>query len=309
VLTGIHLLLTYKCTQTCDHCFLYSSPDAEGTMTIGQVADVLDQAQDLGTVDWIYFEGGEPFLFAPVLTEGVRLARRMGFETGVVSNAYWATSEADAELWLRPLAELGLGDLSLSDDDFHNWPGGAAPPGAVARPAAIALAAARRLGIPVAAICIEKPFVEASPGEGQGQGQPVIGGGALFKGRAVEKLAEGLPRRPWAELTSCPHEDLRSPSRAHVDAFGHVHLCQGLTLGNLWHKPLAELVAGYDPDSHPVAGPLLKGGPALLAADYGLSHEEGYVDECHFCYLMRRALLERLPETLAPRQVYGLEAQ
>ena len=36
--------------------------------------------------------------------------------------------------------------------------------------------------------------------------------------RAAEKLAAGLPVRPRAEFTGCPHEDLAEPERVHVDA-------------------------------------------------------------------------------------------
>ncbi len=42
----------------------------------------------------------------------------MGFKTGLVTNAYWATSEEDAELWLRPLHDVRLSDISISDDNF-----------------------------------------------------------------------------------------------------------------------------------------------------------------------------------------------
>jgi hypothetical protein len=134
----------------------------------------------------------------------------------------------------------------------------------------------------------------------------VVGGGVMFRGRAVETLAPGLPRRPWAEMVTCPHEDLANPSRVHVDAYGNVHLCQGLNMGNLWQTPLPELVRGYDPLAHPIAGPLLRGGPAQLVREHGIAPEESYVDECHLCYLTRRALLGKHPEFLAPRQVYGL---
>ncbi|QTA90060.1 Uncharacterized protein dnm_061210 [Desulfonema magnum] len=58
---------------------------------------------------------------------------------------------------------------------------------------------------------------------------------------------------------------------------------------------------------HPICGPLTKGGSALLARQYDLEPEAGYVDECRFCYLVRRALTDRLPEYLGPRQVYGFE--
>ncbi len=299
MLTGIHILLTYKCTHECDHCFLHSSPRAEGTFTLPQIRDVLDEARKIDSMEWIYFEGGEPFLFYASMLEGIKLARDRGFKVGVVTNAYWALSAEDAERCLTLLAELGVADLSISDDAFHYGESEDTPP-------KWALAAARKLGIPVSPICIQKPFVEAMPGQEQGKGQPVIGGGAMFKGRAVEKLTADLPQRPWSELTQCPHEALQSPSRVHVDAYGHVHICQGVSMGNMWQRPLAELVAEYEAGAHPICGPLLEGGPARLAEKYAVDHAPEYVDECHFCYLARHALIDRFPECLAPRQVYGL---
>ena len=91
-----------------------------------------------------------------------------------------------------------------------------------------------------------------------------------------------------------------------MDPYGHVHLCQGLSMGNAWSRPLASLAREYDAAAHPVAGPLLQGGPAELVRRYGAGIQEEYVDECHCCYLVRRSLLDRFPEHLAPRQVYGL---
>lgn len=278
MLTGIHILLTYRCTLECDHCFVYSSPRAEGTMTMAQVRSVLSEARRIGTVEWIYFEGGEPLLFSQSLLEEVAMAREAGFEVGIVTNAYWAVSGEDAEAWLRPLARLGVGDLSISDDLFHYGD-------REDTPAKTALAAAHRLGIPTKASCIEKP---------------------LLKGRAVEKLTEGLPRRRSEDLSTCPYEDLRHPSRVHVDAYGNVHVCQGLSIGNMWERPLSDLMRDHAAETHPVCGPLVRGGPAALAGEYGLHHEGEYVDECHFCYLMRRALVDRFPVLLAPRQVYDL---
>jgi hypothetical protein len=299
MLTGIHLLLTYACNFECDHCFLYSGPHAEGTFTLSQIRTALDEVRRLGTIEIVYFEGGEPFLYYPLMLEGIRLARKQGFQTGVVTNAYWATAEKDAELWLTPLADLEVADLSVSDDAFHHGD-------EEDNPAKRALRAASRLGVTAGSICIEQPTVETGPEMGQARGQPVIGGGAMFRGRAVEKLAEGLPRRPWEDLTECPHETLRDPGRVHLDAYGHVHLCQGLSMGNMWETPLATLVQEYEPDSHPICGPLLEGGPAELATRYQVAHDEAYVDECHFCYALRLALLDRFPHYLAPRQVYGL---
>ncbi len=298
MLKGIHFLLTYACNFECDHCFLYCRPNSEGTFTLKQIREVLDEARKIGTVEWAYFEGGEPFLFYPLMVEGITIARDMGFKTGVVTNSYWATSEEDAGLWLKPLIGLELADLTVSDDAFHHGEG-------EDNPAKRAMAAAKRLGMPTDSICIEEPTVEIGIDKEQEKGAPVIGGGAMFRGRSVEKLIDGLPRRPWEGLTECPYEDLRDPGRVHLDPFGHVHICQGLSMGNMWETPLSTLVKNYDPAFHPICGPLLRGGPALLAREYDVGHEDEYVDECHFCYTLRLALIDRFPQFLAPRQVYG----
>jgi hypothetical protein len=300
MLHQIHFLLSYRCIFECDHCFVYSGPGApDRTFTLSEVRAVLDEARQLGTVDTVYFEGGEPFLAYPVLLGSVRLAREMGFQVGIVTNAFFATDDENAEEFLRPFASLGLCDLSLSDDAFHF--GGAQAVNAAQR----ARRAAERLGLPVGTITIDAPALEAAP-SGHNPGEPIIGGGVVFRGRAVEKLAEGLPRRPAARFTACPHEDLRTPQRVHVDPQGNVHLCQGLSIGNLWETPLADLVRAYDPEAHPIAGPILTGGPVQLAAVYKVPlAEDGYVDACHLCYEARRALLDRFPDVLAPRNVYG----
>ncbi|GAB4446901.1 MAG: hypothetical protein Kow00120_17120 [Anaerolineae bacterium] len=297
MLTQLHVLLSYKCIFACDHCFVFSGPDAEGAFTLSQMRQVFDEAEKIGTVDTFYFEGGEAFLFYPLLLESVRMARARGFKVGIVTNAYFATSDENAELWLRPLAELGIADFSVSDDAFHFGE-------EVQNAAKRARAVAGRLGMPAASICIEAPRVEA--GAGHEKGAAIIGGDVVFRGRAVETLAEGLPRTAPERFTECPFEDLQNPERVHLDPYGHVHLCQGVSMGNMWATPLAALVRDYDPAAHPISGPLLRGGPAALAQAHGVSLEAGYVDACHLCYETRRALLDRFPQYLAPGQVYGL---
>ncbi len=296
-LTGVHFLLTYTCNYECDHCFLYCSPRAEGTFTIAQVRQVLEQAQQLGSVSSIYFEGGEPFLFFPVMVESLRLARELGFTTGVVTNCYWATSADDARLWLKPIVAVGVHDLSLSDDAFHHSEG-------IDSPAKLAARGAADLGLPASSICIEKPAIQAPQGE---KGQPVVGGGVLLKGRAAQTLTEGLPTRPLDSFCTCPHEELVAPERVHVDVWGNVQICQGLSIGNLWHTPLDQLIAAYTPANHPISGPLVNGGPRALAQEYGVVLDGEFVDECHYCFEVRKALIDRFADQLAPRQVYGLE--
>ena len=295
MLTSVHFLLTYKCTYECDHCFLYCSSSADGVFTLEKVKIALEQMKGLRSISSVYFEGGEPFLFYPLMLESIRLARQMGFEIGIVTNGFWGISKDDAELWLKPLAEIGISDLSISDDSFHN-------PDLTDSPARHAIKAAKKLNIPTGSICIEAPRLEHGK---KWEGQPVIGGNVLFKGRAVVKLLEGLPRRPYELFNECPHEDLRNPGRVHLDPFGLVHICQGIVIGNIFKKPLKKIIDDYRPESHPIIGPLLRGGPAELARSLNFDAGVGFVDHCHLCFEVRRSLLNRYPECLAPEQVYG----
>jgi hypothetical protein len=296
-LTGIHFLLSYRCTDECDHCFVWGSPQASGTMTLAQIRDVLQQAVDLGTVEMVYFEGGEPFLFYPIMLQGIREAAGMGFKIGIVTNSYWATSVEDAVEWLRPIADVGIADLSLSSDLFHGE-------AMMTRAARNGVDAASQLGLPESVLSVEVPEGCATYPQ-RDKGEPITGGAVRYRGRAVAKLAEGVPRRPWTEFTECPDEDFVNPGRVHVDAFGHVHTCQGLLMGNLWQQPLKELVAAYHPEAHPIIGPLLEGGPVALVERYNLPHEDAYIDACHLCYTARDQLRSRFPEFLAPATVYG----
>ena len=77
-INGLHLLLTYQCNFECDHCFVWGGPDQYGTMTLECIRKILRQARDVGTVEWIYFEGGEAFLYYAVLQRGGELAAEAG---------------------------------------------------------------------------------------------------------------------------------------------------------------------------------------------------------------------------------------
>lgn len=295
-LTGVHLLLTYQCTLQCDHCFVWGSPWQRGVMSAGRVHDLLGQSKALGTVEWFYFEGGEPFLYYPLLRWAVEEASTMGFRVGIISNGYWATTEDDAAHWLGPLVGL-VHDLSISSDLYH-WSEPASLQAANAR------AAAAALGIPVGTISVAQPSAdESSAPRGQlPQGESPV----MYRGRAAEKLAPRAAARPWEAFTSCEHENLRDPGRVHVDPLGNVHVCQGISIGNVFEKPLAEICETYDPETHPITGPILAGGPVALVTTYSLPHASTYADACHLCYEARSSLRSAFPDVLMPDQMYGV---
>ncbi len=297
-LTGLHLLMTYQCTFECDHCFVWGSPFQTGTMTLSQVRELLDQGEELGTIQSIAFEGGEAFMYYATLLESIRMVKARGWHPQIVTNAYWAISLEDATAALRPLVEAGLDSIYVSDDAYHGSVDKDSPP-------ALAVQAARKLGLATNTIAIASAE-ESAPGTSIEKGQPITGGAVMFRGRAAAELVPGLPRRPWQELITCPYEDLADPSRVHIDSLGYVHLCQGLTIGNIWTRALVDIMATYDPKTHPIVAPLLEGGPAALARAFEVPHEEAYVDECHLCYDVRDLLRHQQAQWLGPDQMYGV---
>ncbi len=167
VITGIHLLQTYQCNFECDHCFVYGCPDARGVMKISDIRKILNEAKRVGSIEWIFFEGGEPFLYYQTMLWGLRMAKDYGFKTGIVTNAYWATAVEDAKEWLTPISEIGISGLSISDDVYHYGE-------TEENLAKYAYEAALKLSLPVDKITIEDPKKYLK--EIEWKGKPVVEG-------------------------------------------------------------------------------------------------------------------------------------
>jgi hypothetical protein len=296
-LTGLHLLLTYQCTFECDHCFVWGSPWQTGTMTTEAIRLILRQAVDAGSVEWIYFEGGEPFLYYQTMIAGINEAVEMGFKTGIVTNGYWATSEEDALLFLAPLAGK-IQDLSISSDLFHYDE-------KISQQSRYIKKVAESLQIPVGVITIEQP--ECSAAASVGQILPESSS-IMYRGRAADMLAPKAMHHPPDIFTDCPYENLTDPGRVHVDPLGNLHICQGISLGNLYTATLKDICDHYQPYSHPIIGPLLDGGPYKLAVKYRTLQDDLYADACHLCYETRKQLRSQFPDILLPDQMYIVPA-
>jgi len=278
-LTGIHFLISYGCSAACDHCFVWGSPHKRSSMTAEQIDDFLQQAVALQTVTSVCAEGGESFTRYDVLLHLLRGATERGLTASALTNASWVSSREQAEQRIAELMAAGLTDLGVSTDEWHRK----------AVPAARVDVLLEVCGACGLAVSRMETRLE----------------GVMFRGRAAERLAPIMPIRPATEFTTCPHEKLDAPSRLHLDCYGRLHLCQGLSLGT---GSLLAACAAYDPGAHPIVRLLLDGGPYALgrfAAERGFGLASGYVDACHLCYRAREFLRPWFPELLGPDEMYG----
>jgi hypothetical protein len=294
-LNGLHLLLTYQCTFECDHCFVWGSPWQTGTMTIDTIRTILNQAKETTSMEWIYFEGGEPFLYYQTMLAGINAAFDRGFKIGIVTNSYWASSEEDALLWLTPLVGK-VQDLTISSDLFHFSE-------KVSQQSKYVTRAAEILNIPLGIICIEQPEIQGVSSIGQ---IPPEAASIMYRGRAAEKLASKTTSYPAALFSKCPHENLVDPGRVHIDSLGNMHICQGISLGNIFTSSINEICDAFEPYAHPIIRVLLEGGPYNLLKQYDIPDTSNYADACQLCYEARKLLRSQFPEILGPDQMYGV---
>ncbi len=298
---ALHILLTLRCLYECDHCFLFCGPENIEVFSREYLHEVLEDAKKLPDLDAVFLEGGEPFLYYPLLLSGVEKASSLDLQSGIVSNAYWATDFDDILLWLKPLKEAGLSSLSVSTGDFHE------PSKSSSRDfSQNSQESYNALKELEKELNLDINFMETKAPEVDENGE-LESGGVMFKGRAAEKLTEDLPFKPPEEFDECPYEDLMTPDRVHVDPEGRVHICQGLLIGNHQRSSLKEVLLNYDHEKHPLISPLAAGGPAALAESVNYSAAEGYVDACHYCFVLRKYLLAegKYREYLGPPSVYG----
>lgn len=296
-LKGVHFLLTYRCDLECDHCFVWGSPKAKGVFTLKQIRNILSEAKKLGTVDSVSIEGGEPFLYYPIMVKVAEEATALGFRVEILSNCYWATCQEDAAEWLKPISKDV--QLSVSSDFYHgeDW---------ATAEAKNAIKATKALSLKVG-INTVKYTDTAVPSPPSAIEDVKIGElwEIMYRGRAATKLTEKASKKPWREFTKCPYEDFTKQKRVHVDPLGYVHVCQGIAIGNAWKKPFSEIIEEYNPYVNPILEPLIRGGPAALVEKFSLPHEEAYADACHLCYNSRVLLRNKYPDILVPDQMYG----
>jgi MoaA/NifB/PqqE/SkfB family radical SAM enzyme len=296
-LRGIHFLLTYRCDLECDHCFVWGSPKAKGVFTLKQIRNILTEAKKLGTVNYVSIEGGEPFLYYPIMIKTVEEAVNLGFRVEILSNCYWATCPEDAVEWLLPIAEAGNVGLSLSSDFYHgeNWE---------TPEVKNAVEAANSLNMKAGILAVRYSNSEVScPNNIEGAKVDLCE--LMYKGRAFSELTKKATKKPWREFTKCPYENFPKQERVHIDPLGYVHVCQGISIGNAWQKPLSKIIDEYNPFENPILEPLVRGGPVALVEKFSLSHDEAYADACHLCSAARLILRSKYPDVLVPDQMYG----
>ena len=318
-LKGCEFLLTFKCVAKCSHCSYRASPLRHGVMAVDDFKDYMTVLAREQSLNWITFNGGEPFLFYKTLKRCIEIAHKLGQkEIGVFTSGYWGGNQTNARRKLHELKKAGLSSICFSVDAFHQE-------FVPFRSVRTAINTARTLGFHK--LIVTSQFLGSvdsrnplnmkneallerfSPSE-----DVTIERKPLYvEGRAADLLADYMQHPAGSPKGTCilplrTGGTLKNPTAIQIDPSGNVTVCPGLCIGNAKAEPLSRILKEYNYEHHPIMRLLVQRGPSKLselpeARDAGALAE--WVSDCHMCYELRRRLRACYPEFLAPESCYS----
>jgi len=312
-------LLTFKCPSKCKHCSYMAGPQRKGSMKLQDAEGYLKELVDTQPLKSVGAHGGEPFLHFKLLKAIMRKAKQLGIaETWVITNGYWARNQTTARKKLRGLQEAGLSNITFSVDGFHQehipfkyvrkgieaaaWLGF----NRVSVDSYFAVGQDASNFFDISTRNLLKSLEDLDNIEIHKRRADLEGRGAteLCKyAKLGNKIPSGRCKLPfWIG------GNLKSPRGIEIDFQGNVTLCPGICIGNTRKKRLTQILQDYDVDEHPILSVIDKEGPIGLlraATAKGFVRQQGFADECHLCYEMRKFLRRHFPDHLAPSTCYS----
>lgn len=116
---SIVINLTQKCNAKCAHCCFECLPNSSNYLTDDEIEKIVFYAESHDDVKVVSLTGGEALLCKNKVLEIIQRLSLVGKETTLISNAFWATTEAVTERILSELKLAGLNYLTISYDDYH----------------------------------------------------------------------------------------------------------------------------------------------------------------------------------------------
>ncbi|MDO8123243.1 MAG: radical SAM protein [Candidatus Hermodarchaeota archaeon] len=317
-LTGVDLLLTFRCPSQCKHCVYKAGPQRAGHMNYENIRRWLAELKNTQPLEGITVHGGEPTVFFDTLLFAISTAKQLDIpKRGIITNGYWASTESIAQNTLRKLQQAGLTQITFSVDSFHQE--------------FIPFEDVRR-GVEAASqmsfdhIWVDSQFLELETPSNEYDirtqklldalteipGIEISTYQVDFEGRAADTLSHLVLTHSDAPTGKCqlPYwlgKTLREPKTIEIDYEGNVTLCPGICIGNAKTTPLHHLLGEYEPRDHVIIQRLAEKGPIglfELVKEKGVSVKQKFVDECHLCYEMRKHLRAYYPQLLQPSHCY-----
>ena len=311
------ILLTYWCNAACADCYENSSPRKNSIMPLEDAREYFKELKLLGcNGSGFHFAGGEPFYNYEHLIGCFKAAKEMGMLPlrKLETNAFWATDDELVRERLTEIRELGLRELLVSCDVFHQE---FVPIERVRRAVRVGREVLGEKGVrvrfweffhnPIDVMKLtEEEKLEVFHDELKQRPERIVG-------RAANALARFVKRRPVDAFTDtdCERSIMRT-RHIHLDPYGNIFPsgCSGLILANAKEQRLSRIHETFEYQSHPVLKTLVERGPVPLleeAIQHGFQDDgEGYATKCHLCFVARTFLWKQglYPDEIGPEEIY-----
>jgi MoaA/NifB/PqqE/SkfB family radical SAM enzyme len=118
-LMNVGLIVTCRCQVACPHCIIEAGPHRTEDMLLDEAMDWIGQIAHYRDhhIRVVSLTGGEPFYDLDRAQAMAECAESCGLLVSAVTNAYWASSKAEAVRVLRKLRAIRM--LSFSTDIYH----------------------------------------------------------------------------------------------------------------------------------------------------------------------------------------------
>ncbi len=113
------IVTTDGCTARCSHCLMNCTPRKKNKVQFEQIQKCIDQIVKNYNTKLIVFTGGESTLLGEDLIRAIRYCTLNFLRTRLVTNAHWATSLERAKRYIEKFRSVGLCELDISVDDYH----------------------------------------------------------------------------------------------------------------------------------------------------------------------------------------------
>jgi hypothetical protein len=328
------VMLTYRCSSRCKHCFVACGPEWNCEMSREDIVTILSGIKEINRKyeipqskdilrQGVHFTGGETFLNFPLLVFAIQRAQDIGVPVShVETNASWCTDREQARARWKALQDLGVKRIWISCTLFHaesiplnRVRLGISTASDVFGPGNV-IVSKRKCISRLAEFDADKTvevdkWIDRYGEEKAGQ---ILRDSYwhLPTGRAGPQLCRFLDTAPAEEFKgeACRAEIVES-RQAHFDPFGNYipNVCGGLSIGDA--RDLPSFYESFRTEYLPLIDLLVAGGPYGLMelAEKEVAYRqrpEGYIGKCHLCVDVRKHMVEEGEDRreLAPKSFY-----
>ncbi len=301
-LQRLEFTLTTRCNSQCIHCQADASPSKNEVMEVKDAFNYLTEAIAVSKLDSFMIFGGEPMLYPERTITLIKKAHHLRIpKIEMITNGVWGKSKETTEKLAMKLKTAGLNAINISVDAFHLQYIPIKYPQNVA--IASLKASIENVTFNIAVIESLNAINEYDMKTAQivKKLEPIGIDVHIVKivptGRALQNLSQYFQQTSLngpCEGEPLTDNTLTDPESICIEPSGSANICWNLPIGNAKSIPLRRLIIEYEWDRNSITRILVDEGPrGLLNLPEARSfhfQEKQYINKCHFCIEIRKAL-------------------